>query len=78
VRRGPLRTSGLGSRRSTKRAVEGTFQSGVMELGLKEGGVSVSTLDDLTQFLEATLLIVAGVIGRAKPPKAVGKAFRRE
>ncbi|AKT35368.1 nucleoside ABC transporter membrane protein [Pyrobaculum sp. WP30] len=26
----------------------------------------------------ATLLIVAGVIGRAKPPKAVGKAFRRE
>jgi simple sugar transport system permease protein len=26
----------------------------------------------------ATLLIVAGVIGRAKPPKAVGKVFRRE
>jgi simple sugar transport system permease protein len=26
----------------------------------------------------ATLLIVAGVIGRAKPPRAVGKAFRRE
>ncbi|ABL87651.1 nucleoside ABC transporter membrane protein [Pyrobaculum islandicum DSM 4184] len=26
----------------------------------------------------ATLLIVAGVIGRAKPPRAVGKVFRRE
>ncbi|MEM1597534.1 MAG: ABC transporter permease [Pyrobaculum sp.] len=26
----------------------------------------------------ATLLIVAGVVGRAKPPRALGKAFRRE
>jgi basic membrane protein A len=42
----------VGVYEATKRAVEGTFQGGVMELGLKEGGVSVSTLDDLTQFLE--------------------------
>jgi simple sugar transport system permease protein len=26
----------------------------------------------------ATLLIVASAIGRAKPPKAVGRVFRRE
>jgi len=42
----------VGVYEATKRAVEGTFQGGVLELGLKEGGVSVSTLDDLTQFLE--------------------------
>jgi basic membrane protein A len=42
----------VGVYEATKRSVEGTFQGGVMELGLKEGGVSVSTLDDLTQFLE--------------------------
>jgi basic membrane protein A len=42
----------VGVYEATKRAVDGTFQGGVLELGLKEGGVSVSTLDDLTQFLE--------------------------
>lgn len=42
----------VGVYEATKRAVEGTFQGGVLELGLEEGGVSVSTLDDLTQFLE--------------------------
>lgn len=42
----------VGVYEATKRAVEGTFQGGVLELGLMEGGVSVSTLDDLTQFLE--------------------------
>jgi basic membrane protein A len=42
----------VGVYEATKRAVEGTFQGGVLELGLKEGGVSVSALDDLTQFLE--------------------------
>jgi basic membrane protein A len=42
----------VGVYEATKRAVEGTFQGGVLELGLKDGGVSVSTLDDLTQFLE--------------------------
>jgi len=26
----------------------------------------------------ATLLIVAGAIGRARPPRSVGKAFRKE
>jgi basic membrane protein A len=33
-------------------AVEGSFKGGVLELGIKEGGISVSTLDDLSQFLE--------------------------
>ncbi len=42
----------VGVYEATKRVVEGTFQGGVLELGLKEGGVSVSTLDDLAQFLE--------------------------
>jgi Uncharacterized ABC-type transport system, periplasmic component/surface lipoprotein len=42
----------VGVYEATRRAVEGTFQGGVLELGLEEGGVSVSTLDDLTQFLE--------------------------
>jgi len=42
----------VGVYEATKRAVEGTFQGGVLELGLKEGGVSVSTLDDLAQFLD--------------------------
>jgi nucleoside ABC transporter membrane protein len=26
----------------------------------------------------ATLLVVAGVIGRAKPPRALGKPFKKE
>ncbi|ACB40566.1 BMP family lipoprotein [Pyrobaculum neutrophilum] len=42
----------VGVYRAAKMAVEGTFKGGVLELGLKEGGVSVSTLDDLGQFLE--------------------------
>jgi basic membrane protein A len=37
---------------ATKMAVEGSFKGGVLELGIKEGGISVSTLDDLSQFLE--------------------------
>ncbi len=37
---------------------------------------SRTTSSDLPNM--TTLLIVAGVISRAKPPKAVGKAFRRE
>ncbi|AKT35371.1 nucleoside-binding protein [Pyrobaculum sp. WP30] len=37
---------------AAKMAVEGSFKGGVLELGIKEGGISVSTLDDLSQFLE--------------------------
>jgi basic membrane protein A len=37
---------------AAKMAVEGSFKGGVLELGIKEGGISVSTLDDLAQFLE--------------------------
>jgi basic membrane protein A len=37
---------------AAKMAVEGSFKGGVLELGIEEGGISVSTLDDLSQFLE--------------------------
>lgn len=37
---------------AVKAAVEGTFKGGVVELGLKEGGVSVSTIEDLRQFID--------------------------
>jgi basic membrane protein A len=45
---------------AAKMAVEGGFKGGVLELGIKEGGISVSTLDDLSQFLE--IGIRAGVV----------------
>ncbi|ABL87654.1 nucleoside-binding protein [Pyrobaculum islandicum DSM 4184] len=54
---------------ATKMAVEGTFKGGVLELGLKEGGVSVSTLDDLSQFLE--IGIKAGAVRQEDAQKII-------
>lgn len=41
----------VGVYKAAEMVVKGTFKGGVLELGLKEGGVSVSTLDDLQQFI---------------------------
>ena len=42
----------VGVYKAAEMAAKGTFKGGVLELGLKDGGVGVSTLDDLTQFIE--------------------------
>jgi Uncharacterized ABC-type transport system, periplasmic component/surface lipoprotein len=46
--------------RAAQMAASGNFSGGVLSLGLKEGGVAVSTLDDLNQFLQ--LGIQAGTV----------------
>lgn len=38
--------------RAAEMAVKGDFRGGVMSLGLKEGGLSVSTLEDLQEFVQ--------------------------
>lgn len=45
---------------AARMAVGGQFHGGVLQLGLKEGGVGVSTLEDLQQFLQ--LGIQAGAV----------------
>ena len=40
---------------AVKRVVEGTFEGGILELGLVEGGISVSTLDDLSLFIDVAI-----------------------
>jgi len=42
----------VGVYKAAEMAAKGDFKGGVLELGLKDGGVGVSTLDDLTQFIE--------------------------
>lgn len=54
---------------AAKMAVEGNFKGGVLELGLKEGGVSVSTLNDLQQFIE--IGVSAGAVRREDADKIV-------
>ncbi|MGK0549075.1 MAG: BMP family ABC transporter substrate-binding protein [Pyrobaculum sp.] len=54
---------------AAKMAVEGNFKGGVLELGLKEGGVSVSTLSDLRQFIE--IGVSAGAVRREDADKIV-------
>lgn len=41
----------VGCYNAVKSVVEGTFQGGIVSLGLKEGGVSISKLDDLIDFI---------------------------
>ena len=45
----------IGVYEAVKRVVEGTFEGGILELGLKEGGISVSTLDDLSTFIDIAI-----------------------
>ncbi len=45
----------VGVYEAVKRVVEGTFEGGVLELGLTEGGISVSTLDDLSTFIDVAI-----------------------
>ncbi|MEM1787713.1 MAG: BMP family protein [Pyrobaculum sp.] len=47
-----LKRVDVGVYTAVKSVVEGTFKGGVVELGLKEGGVSVSTIEDLKQFID--------------------------
>lgn len=54
---------------AAKMAVEGNFKGGVLELGLKEGGVSVSTLNDLRQFIE--IGVSAGAVRREDADRIV-------
>ncbi|AAL64689.1 sugar binding protein [Pyrobaculum aerophilum str. IM2] len=54
---------------AAKMAVEGTFKGGVLELGLKDGGVSVSTLDDLAQFIQ--IGVRAGAVKQEDADKIV-------
>jgi len=42
----------VGCYTAVKSVVEGTFQGGIISLGLKEGGVSISKLDDLVDFID--------------------------
>lgn len=61
-------------------AVAGAFVFGffdALSYWLQTLGVARYEITRMIPYV-ATLLIVAGVIGRAKPPRAVGKAFRRE
>jgi len=54
---------------AAKMAVEGKFKGGVLELGLKEGGISVSTLDDLNQFIQ--LGVRAGAVKQADADRII-------
>ena len=40
---------------AVKMAVEGTFEGGILELGLANGGISVSTLEDLETFIDIAI-----------------------
>lgn len=50
--------------RAVESVVNGTFQGGITSLGLAEGGVGISDLDDLVEFIDF------GVTGGAIPPDA--------
>jgi len=57
---------------TTKDVIDGTFKGGVRTLGLKDGGNSVSTLDDLDAFLQ--LGIDAGEVKASDLGKIKGRA----
>ncbi|MGC8993795.1 MAG: ABC transporter permease [Pyrobaculum sp.] len=61
-------------------AVAGAYIFGffdALSYWLQTAGVARYEITRMIPYI-ATLLIVAGVIGRARPPRAVGKPFRRE
>lgn len=57
--------------KAAQMAVSGQFQGGVLQLGLKEGGVGVSTLEDLQQFLQ--LGIQAGAVKASDAQQIIQK-----
>ncbi|CCC81761.1 BMP family lipoprotein [Thermoproteus tenax] len=57
--------------KAAQMAVNGQFKGGLMLLGLKDGGVSVSTLDDLNQFLQ--LGIQAGAVKASDAQNIINK-----
>jgi len=52
---------------AAKMAVEGTFEGGILELGPREGGIAMSTLDDMDTFLR--LGVEAGTVNPADRDK---------
>ncbi|MGQ4892258.1 MAG: BMP family lipoprotein [Candidatus Njordarchaeia archaeon] len=40
---------------AVKKVMDGTFQGGILELGLENGGISVSTLEDLSAFIDVAI-----------------------
>ncbi|MGC8974216.1 MAG: BMP family lipoprotein [Thermoproteus sp.] len=57
--------------KAAQMAVSGNFSGGLMLLGIKEGGISVSTLDDLDQFLQ--LGIQAGAVKASDAQQIIQK-----
>jgi len=56
---------------AAKQAKEGTFTGGILELGLKEGGVALSKLEDLDTFLQ--IGIKAGTVKAEDKDKIIAK-----
>lgn len=56
---------------AVKMAVNGSFRGGVLSLGLKEGGIKVSTIDDLQQFIQ--LGIQAGTVKQSDAQAIIQK-----
>ena len=56
---------------AVKLAYEGKFKGGILELGVKEGGIAVSKLEDLEEFLE--LGIQAGTVKLEEKAKIIEK-----